>query len=48
MSLTPLLDVFVTDPVVRDLLTSRHMVLDVAVSAGARPSPDPRRDRHRA
>ena len=37
MSLTPLLDVFVTDPVVRDILTSRHAVLDIAVSAGARP-----------
>jgi transcription-repair coupling factor (superfamily II helicase) len=37
MSLTPLLDVFVTDPIVRDILTSRHAVLDIAVSAGARP-----------
>jgi transcription-repair coupling factor (superfamily II helicase) len=45
MSLTPLLDVLVTDPIVRDILTSRRApagtgapgVLDIAVSAGARP-----------
>src|SRR5450631_388497 len=45
MSLTPLLDLLVTDPTVRDILTSRaHLagteapdVLDIAVSAGARP-----------
>ena len=44
MSLTPLLDVLVTDPVVRDILTSyagpgqsARSVLDIAVSAGARP-----------
>jgi transcription-repair coupling factor (superfamily II helicase) len=47
MSLTPLLDVLVTDPVVRDLLSSPARsgggqgsaeVLDIAVCAGARPS----------
>jgi transcription-repair coupling factor (superfamily II helicase) len=48
MSLTPLLDVLVTDPVVRDILTSlparigsdqdAEAVLDIAVCAGARPS----------
>jgi len=50
MSLTPLLDVLVTDPVMRDILTSptasdatdgtvngAREVLDIAVSAGARP-----------
>ena len=49
MSLTPLLDVLVTDPIVRDILTSpalpegltgtdrTRQVLDIAVSAGARP-----------
>jgi transcription-repair coupling factor (superfamily II helicase) len=45
MSLTPLLDVLVTDPKVRDILMSRSApaaagapeVLDIAVSAGARP-----------
>jgi transcription-repair coupling factor (superfamily II helicase) len=38
MSLTPLLDVLVTDPIVRDILTSRHpAVMDIAVSPGARP-----------
>src|SRR5664280_3798425 len=45
MSLTPLLDVLVTDPTVRDILMSRSApaaagapeVLDIAVSAGARP-----------
>jgi transcription-repair coupling factor (superfamily II helicase) len=46
MSLTPLLDVLVTDPVVRDLLSSPAQaggrqgpaeVLDIAVCAGARP-----------
>jgi transcription-repair coupling factor (superfamily II helicase) len=49
MSLTPLLDVLVTDPIVRDILTSgaplsatgpqkgTPAVLDIAVSAGARP-----------
>ena len=44
MSLTPLLDVLVTDPIVRDLLTSpagpgrgAREVLDIAVSVGARP-----------
>src|SRR5450631_509582 len=44
MSLTPLLDVLVTDPIVRHLLTGRvgtgqgpGEVLDIAVSVGARP-----------
>ena len=47
MSLIPLLDVLVTDPVVRDILTSpagpagtaqgARSVLDITVSAGARP-----------
>src|SRR5450759_4861054 len=44
MSLTPLLDVLVADPVVRDILTSAagldhhsRAVLEIAVSAGARP-----------
>ena len=49
MSLTPLLDVFVTDPIVGDILTlgaplsaagattGTPAVLDIAVSAGARP-----------
>jgi transcription-repair coupling factor (superfamily II helicase) len=45
MSLTPLLDVLVTDPAVRDILMSRSApaaagapeVLDIAVSVGARP-----------
>jgi len=44
MSLTPLLDVLVTDPIVRRILTAPagtgervRPVLDVAVSAGARP-----------
>src|SRR5664280_3780795 len=45
MSLTPLLDVLVTDPTVRDILMSRSApaaagaphVLDISVSAGARP-----------
>ena len=45
MSLTPLLDVLVTDPIVRDILMSQTApagagapkILDIAVSAGARP-----------
>ena len=44
MSLTPLLDVLVTDPIVKRILTgsagtdqSARAVLDIAVSAGARP-----------
>jgi len=44
MSLTPLLDVLVTDPIVRRILTApagtgerERPVLDIAVSAGARP-----------
>ena len=38
MSLTPLLDVLVTDPVVREVLTSRHAaVMEIAVTPGARP-----------
>jgi transcription-repair coupling factor (superfamily II helicase) len=39
MSLTPLLDVLVTDPVVRDILTSGRAskVLDIAIATGARP-----------
>ncbi|MHB8185613.1 MAG: transcription-repair coupling factor [Dermatophilaceae bacterium] len=47
MSLTPLLDVLVTDPMVRDILTAlpapvgatqgARQLLDIAVSAGARP-----------